>query len=165
MDNSEVFNALCFKHLKEENLKKQFKRVDKKNEEINKGLQDSFRNGFTEGEKNGRNSERLNVIGKIVGNLFVNTDMTDEEIYKVVGFGEESWKEHIKYLRKQFDEGIRIGKLRTLINEIINKFGDVPDDFKLIFEGMEYGVLKETFLKSVSLEELISLVKSEEKEG
>lgn len=57
--------------------KKQVKKIDKLNREIIKILQDSFRNGFDEGENSGRGSERLNVTGKIVGKLFINTDMTD----------------------------------------------------------------------------------------
>jgi hypothetical protein len=159
MDSSEILNALYFKNLKEENLEKQVRKIDKINREINKVLQDSFENGYAEGEKSGRNSERLNVRGKIVGNLFINTDMTDEDIYKVVGFGEENWKEHIKYLRKRFNEGVRIGKVKYLINEIIKKFGDIPDDIKLKFEGMDYDGLKDNLEKSISLAEFVSRVK------
>lgn len=161
MDSSEIFNAMYFKHLKDENLEKQVKKIDKVNQEIIKIIQDSFRNGFNEGENSGRTSERLNVRGKIVGNLLINTDMTDEEIYNIVGFGEENWKEHIKYLRKQYEEGLRIGKTKSIISEIINKFGDVPEGIKLEFEGMDYDVLREHFEKSKSLEELISRIKSE----
>jgi len=76
MDSSDIFNALYFKHLNDENLQKQVKKFDKLNKEIIKIMQDSFRNGFDEGDNSGRNSERLNVRGKIVGKLFINTDMT-----------------------------------------------------------------------------------------
>lgn len=158
MDSSDIFNALYFKHLDDENLEKQVKKFDKLNKEIIKISQDSFRNGFNEGENNGRDSERLNVRAKIIGKLFVNTDMTDEEIYEIIGFGEESWKEHIKYLRKQYEEGLRIGKIKVLIGEIIEKFGDVPEDIKLEFEKMDYDVLRETFEKSTSLNELVSRI-------
>lgn len=106
MDSSDIFNALYFKQLNDENLQKQVKKVDKLNREIIKIMQDSFKNGFDAGENNGRTSERLSVRGKVVGNLFINTTMTDDEIYEIVGFGEESWKEHIKYLRKQYEEGL-----------------------------------------------------------
>lgn len=85
--------------------------------------------------------------------------MTDEEIYKIIGFGEENWKEHIKYLRKQYEEGLRIGKTKVLISEIIRKFGDIPEDIKLEFEKMDYDVLRENFEKSTSLEELVSRIK------
>ena len=159
MDSSDIFNALYLKHLNDENLEKQVKKIDKLNREIIKILQDSFRNGFDEGENSGRGSERLNVTGKIVGKLFINTDMTDEEIYEIIGFGEESWKEHIKYLRKQYEEGLRIGKIKVLISEIIRELGDVPEDIKLEFEKMDYDVLRETFEKSISLEELVSRIK------
>jgi hypothetical protein len=156
MDSSEIFNALYLKHLKDENLKKYVKKIDKLNREILKIIEDSFRNGFDKGENSGRSSERLNVRAKIVGKLFINTDMTDEEIYAIIGFGEESWKEHIKYLRKQYEEGVRIGKTKALISEIIEKFGDVPEDIKLEFEKMDYDVLRENFEKSTSLNELVS---------
>ncbi|OOM09417.1 hypothetical protein [Clostridium saccharobutylicum] len=161
MDSSDIFNAMYFKHLKDENLEKQIKKIDKLNQEIIKIIQNSFRNGFDEGENSGRASERVSIRGKIVGNLFINTDMTDKEIYDIVGFGEENWKENIKYLRKQYEEGVRIGKVKSLISEIINKFGDITDDIKLEFEGMDYEVLKEHFEKSTSLEELVSRIKSE----
>lgn len=117
MDNSEIFNAIYLKYLNKANLEKLTKNIDKINEDIINILQTSFRNGFNEGENSGRVSERLNVRGKIVGNLFINTDMTDEDIYNIVGFGEEKWMEHIKYLRKQYEEGVRIGKTEALIND------------------------------------------------
>lgn len=159
MDSSDILNALYLKHLKDENLQKQVEKIDKLNREIIEILQDSFRNGFDEGENSGRDSERINVRGKIVGKLFINTDMTDEEIYKIIGFGEENWKEHIKYLRKQYEEGLRIGKTKVLISEIIRKFGDISEDIKLEFEKMDYDALREHFEKSISLEELVSRIK------
>lgn len=159
MDSSDVFNALYLKHLKDENLQNQVGKIHKLNREIIEILQDSFRSGFHEGENNGRDSERLNVRAKIVGKLFINTYMTDEEIYKIIGFGEENWKEHIKYLRKQYEEGLIIGKTKVLISEIIRKFGDISEDIKLEFEKMDYDALIEHFEKSISLEELVSRIK------
>lgn len=159
MESSDMFNALHFKHLNDENLQKQVKKVDKLNREIIKIMQDSFKNGFDAGENNSRTSERLSVRGKVVGNLFINTTMTDDEIYEIVGFGEESWKEHIKYLRKQYEVGLRIGKTKVLISEIIEKFGDTSEDIKLEFEKVDYDFLRENFEKSISLEELVSRIK------
>lgn len=46
-----------------------------------------------------------------------------------------------------------------MINDIINKFGAVPEDIKLKFEGMGYDILKENFEKSTSLEELVDRIK------
>lgn len=155
MDSSDIFNSLYFKQLKDENLQKQVKKIDKLNLEIIKIMKDSFRSGFDAGENNGRDSERLNVRGKVVGKLLIHTDMTDEEIYNIVGFDEESWKEHIKYLRKQYEEGLRIGKTKVLISEIIEKFGDTSEDIKLKFEEMDYDFLRENFEKSTSLNELV----------
>lgn len=155
MDSSDVFNALYFKQLNDENLQKQVKKVNKVNQEIIKILQESFKSGFEAGENNGRTSERLSVRGKVVGNLLINTNMSDNEIYEIVGFGEESWKEHIKYLRKQYEEGLRIGKTKVLISEIIEKFGDVSEEIKLEFEKVDYDVLRENFEKSTSLNELV----------
>lgn len=159
MDRSEIFNAIYFKQLKGEYLQKQVKKIDKVNQEIIKILEESFRNGFDEGENNGRTSERLSVRGKIVGKLLIHTDMTDEEIYEIIGFGEENWKEHIKYLRKQYEEGIRIGKIKVLISEIIEKFGDTSEDIKLEFEKMDYDALRENFEKSTTLNELVRRIK------
>lgn len=160
MESSDIFNALYLKQLNDENLQKQVKKIDKVNQEIIKILQESFRSGFDAGENNGRDAERLNVRGKVVGNLLINTNMSDNEIYEIVGFGEESWKEHIKYLRKQYEEGLRIGKSKYLISEITNKFGDVSENIKLEFEKVDYDVLRENFEKSKNLNDLISRINS-----
>ena len=86
MDSSDIFNALYFKQLNDENLQKQVKKIDNLNREIIKIIQDSFRSGFEAGENNSRTSERLNVRGNVVGNLLINTTMTDEDIYEIIGY-------------------------------------------------------------------------------
>lgn len=155
MDSSDVSNAIYFKQLKNENLQKHVKKIEKLNNEIIKIMQDFFKNGFDVGENNGRTSERFSVRGKIVGKLLIHTDMTDEEIYNIVAFDEESWKGRIKYLRKQYEAGLRIGKTKILISEIIEKFGDTSEDIKLKFAEVDYDFLRENFEKSTSLNELV----------
>ncbi|MCB2299895.1 hypothetical protein [Clostridium tagluense] len=156
MDGSEILNAFYYKKLNDENLENQ---LQKCNEFINNELKDiienSFKTGFDEGEKTARADENLMVRGKIVGKLFVNTELNDEEIYVIVGLDEEKWREHIKYFRGQFEDGKRSSMMKFLIGEITDKFGALPEKTKKDFEGMDYSILNKKFATAESLEELI----------
>lgn len=163
MEGSEIFNALCYKRLNDENLENQLGKFTKfLNNDFKDIIESSFKAGYDEGENMARANERLMVKGKIVGNLFANTNMTDEEIYEIVGLDEEKWVEHIKYLRGQYEkgknEGKRKAKMKLLVYEIIERYGDLPEKIKKALENMEYGILKEKFDTDESLEELLKKV-------
>ncbi|WPC42828.1 hypothetical protein [Clostridium sp. JS66] len=163
MEAGDIFNALYYKELNDVNLETQ---LQKFNELINKDFRDivesSFKAGFQEGEKMARANERLMLKGKIVGNLFVNTDMTDDEIYKIVGLGEEKWIEYIKYLRGQYEKGKNEGKrkaeMKLLIYSITERYGDLSEKIKKALENMKYESLKEKFDTAESSEEFIEIL-------
>ncbi|WP_205694156.1 hypothetical protein [Clostridium sp. JN-9] len=113
MDFSNMFDDLYYRKIKEENIQEQMKKVIKLvNINFKDIIESSFKRGFEEGERYGRNDENLTVRGKITGKLFSNTTMIDEEIFEIIGLGQEKWKEYIPYLRNKYEEGVKEGKLR-----------------------------------------------------
>jgi vacuolar-type H+-ATPase subunit H len=170
MDFSDMFNVLYYREVKEENSQKQIEKViDLVNVNFKEIIESSFRRGFEEGEKYGRNDENVTVRGKIIGKLLSNTTMTDEEIFKIIGLGEEKWKKHITYLRNKYEEGVREGKLKGLLENanilITKKFGELPKEVEDMLKTLDYSRLKniiEHINDSETLEELIGKLKGKE---
>jgi DNA-binding transcriptional MerR regulator len=121
MNSSDGFNDNYYRKLYEENLEKEMKNVNEINHNIERLIKSSFKSGFNEGNKISISNEIYNIIETIVRNLLMNTDMTDNEIYGIVGFGEEKWIEHIKYLREEYEyeEGVKYK------GNYLHKTGDV----------------------------------------
>lgn len=109
MDDLDMFTALQLRNLREENLIKHKDNILKIQADIKDGLDDSFRHGFLEGYHIGKTDERFDVKGRIITNLIKDTRMTDEEIFEVVGLGEDKWIDYIKDLRGKYEEGKRVG--------------------------------------------------------
>jgi hypothetical protein len=105
MDSTDIIGAFFYKKLNNENLDKHGDKLSKINQDFRDMIEDSFKSGFEEGEKSGRSDESIFVRGKIIGKLFRNTDLTDDEIYEIVGLGEEKWRDYIMYFREQYDKG------------------------------------------------------------
>lgn len=113
MDFSNMFDDLYYRKIKEENIQQQMEKVIKLvNINFKDIIESSFKRGFEEGERYGRNDENLTARGKITGKLFSNTTMINEEIFEIIGLGQEKWKEYIPYLRNKYEEGVKEGKLR-----------------------------------------------------
>ena len=111
MDSTDIMSAFFYKKLKNENLDRHWDKLSQINRDIMDMVEDSFKSGFEEGEKTSRSDESIFVRGKIIGKLFKNTDMTDDEIYEIVGLGEEKWRDYIKYFREQYDKGKEEGMM------------------------------------------------------
>lgn len=115
MEDLDVFTALQLKELKQKNLYKHSEGIVKVTREINEMVKVSYEEGFLMGYEVGKNDESFNVKGKIISNLIKNTDMTDDEIFNIVDLGEDKWREHIEYLREEYEKGKKRG------NELISK--------------------------------------------
>lgn len=128
MDNLYFYDTPYFRKLSQQILEKLTEDLNKSSKYINEIAKSSYRTGFIEGEKLGRDDETPNIRERIVRNIFINTDMSDEEIYEIVGFDEVKWIEHIKYLRKEYEEGVGISKstrsYRT--GDVAKMLGETP---------------------------------------
>ncbi|MCB2290867.1 hypothetical protein LGK97_14060 [Clostridium sp. CS001] len=108
MDENSIYDVWNYNNQNSNNLQNQMSKVmEMVNDNFTDIITSSFKNGFEEGEKYGRNDENLSLKAKICSKLFSNTDFTDEDIFKIVGFGEEKWKVYILDFREKFEEGKR----------------------------------------------------------
>ena len=106
MNESDISNIFYYKRLNNKNLENQLKKFAiLLNNDFKEIIESSFKAGFDEGEKMASDNESLTIRGKIIGKLFSTTNLTDEDIYEIVGFGEDKWREYIKYFRGKYEEG------------------------------------------------------------
>lgn len=75
----------------------------------------SFKKGYEQGEIYGQ--EDITLKAKICSKCFSKTNLTNEEIYNIIGFGEEKWKGYILEFRSKFEEGLKEGKLEIKIDD------------------------------------------------
>lgn len=143
MDFLDMLNSLYYKRLNEENLEIQMKKITELiNINLKEIIDSSFKKGFEEGEKYARNDENLNIRARITSKLFSNTTMTDEEIFQVVGFDEEKWKENIAYFRKQYEDGKKSSMLMCIYIDIKEKFGELSEEIKYSIKKLDCNDLK-----------------------
>lgn len=119
MDFLDIFNALNYKNLNNENLQLQMEKLlELVNINFKEIIESSFKKGYEEGEKCGRSNENLIIRGKITGNLFSNSDLTNEEIFNIVGFGEEKWEKDIPYFREQYENAKKNSMLDSTMEDL-----------------------------------------------
>ncbi len=110
MDTDSIFDVWNYNRAKDENLQNEMKKLMQLVDGDFKGIiTNSFKNGFDEGEKYGRHDSNLVMRAKVVSKLLINTNFTDDDIFKIVGFEEEKWKIYVSDFRKKFEEGKREG--------------------------------------------------------
>ncbi|MBZ9621436.1 hypothetical protein G9F71_000830 [Clostridium sp. FP2] len=110
MDENSIYDVWNYNKENSDNLQKQISKVmEIVNDNFTDIITSSFKKGFDEGEKYGRGDENLTLKAKICSKFFSNTNLTNEEIYSVLGFGEEKWKGYISEFRSNFEEGKREG--------------------------------------------------------
>lgn len=108
MDKNSTFDVFTYNNANSENLKNEMKKIMKLfDSEFVDIITGSFKNGFEEGEKFGIQNTSLTLKAKICSNFFSTTNLTNMEIYKIIGFGEEKWIGYISEFRNKFEEGER----------------------------------------------------------
>ncbi|MBZ9689363.1 hypothetical protein G9F72_023995 [Clostridium estertheticum] len=108
MDDNSVYDVWNYNKENSYNLQKQISKVmEIVNDNFTDIITSSFKKGYEKGEMYGRSDESLIVKARICSKLFSNTNLTNDEIYSIVGFAEEKWKGYISEFRKKFEEGKR----------------------------------------------------------
>lgn len=115
MDENSIYDVWNYNNENSNNLQNQLGKVmEMVNDNFTDIITSSFKNGFEKGEKHGRNDENLTLKAKICSKLFSNTDFTDDDIFKIIGFGEEKWKAYISDFREKYEEGKKVGLKRQV---------------------------------------------------
>ena len=108
MDEKSIFDVFTYNNANSNNLQNQMKKIMKLvDNDFVDIITGSFKNGFEEGEKFGIQNSTLTLKAKICGKLFSCTNLTNMEIYKIIGFGKEKWIDYILEFRNKFEEGER----------------------------------------------------------
>ena len=106
MDENSIYDVWNYNKENSDNLQNQISKVmEIVNDNFTDIITSSFKKGYKEGEMYGRSDESQIVKAKICSKLFSNTNLTNEEIYNILGFGEEKWKGYISEFRRKYEEG------------------------------------------------------------
>ncbi|NNU78144.1 hypothetical protein [Clostridium estertheticum] len=118
MDENSIYDVWNYNKENSENLQNQISKVmEIVNNNFTEIITSSFKEGYKFGESYARKDENITLKAKICSKFFSKSKLTNEEIYNIIGFGEEKWKSYISEFRSKFEEGLKAGKLEIKIDD------------------------------------------------
>mgnify|MGYP001585364867 CR=1 FL=1 len=118
MNESSIYDVWTYNKENSDNLQNQISKImEMVNNNFTDIITSSFKKGYEQGEIYGRENENITLKTKICSKFFSKTNLSNEEIYNILGFGEEKWKGYILEFRSKFEEGLKAGKLELKIDD------------------------------------------------